>query len=357
MIGLYCPSVPPEPGGVADHTLMLAQLLHRMGTEVAVLARRGNPVLFAPIPCRVGLAPEEIAGAAQDLGVSVVLVQYVPFLWSHRGVSPALVRGIWRIHKAGLRLATYVHEPAVPFTRPTWLVTGIPQRLQLAMLLRYSERAYAPVPDFIRRMRRWAPRSLPMAVTPVGATLPVSTLSRAEARKRLGLVEDQVAIGIFSPGASGFAHEYIARAALRLAGEGAVRWIRFGHGSGRPLPGYPTGPTVITLGEQSREEVADTMRALDIAAAPYVDGLTLRRSSAMLPLATGIATVSSEGHLFDPAMRALALCEPDPDAFAECLATLVRDPSARVEAAARTASYAELASMEKLARILIRDLA
>ena len=48
----------------------------------------------------------------------------------------------------------------------------------------------------------------------------------------------------------------------------------------------------------------------------------------MLALATGIPTVSSEGHLFDPTVAALAECEKTPDAFAERLARLVADPAA-----------------------------
>ena len=76
----------------------------------------------------------------------------------------------------------------------------------------------------------------------------------------------------------------------------------------------------------------------------------------MLALATGIPTVSSEGHLFDPTVAALAECEKTPDAFAERLARLVADPAARKAAAARTARYAQLASIETLARTLAHDL-
>lgn len=355
MIALYSPDVPPQPGGVSDQTLALARALAAIGAAPVVLALHGDPAMFAPIPCRVGIDPLEAPAAARAAGATSLLVQYVPFLYARRGVSPALFRLPAAARRAGLRWSVFVHEPFVPFTRPAWLVTGIPQRLQFRALVRSADRVYAAVPRFAELARRWGAPSAAVAVVPVGATLPVSTLPRAEARARLGLRDDHVAIGLFSPAASGFAHAWIGAAARRLAAEPAVTWVRFGRGSDRDLPGSPRGPNVITVGETDAETVAATMRALDVLAQPYTDGLTLRRTGAMLALASGIPVVSSQGHLFDPALEALAACEPTPDAFAARLASLAADPAARRDLAARTAGYAEHASTEALARRIAAD--
>ena len=356
MIGIYGPEIPPVPGGVSDHTLALARALEADGAPPVVLADRGDAALFAPLTCITGLKPGDVAAAAKAQGVTTVLVQYVPFLFARRGVSPALVRGVQRMHAAGLKIAVVVHEAFVPFNRLPWLVTGVPQRLQFGYLVRRATDVYAPLPRYAEIARRYAGPETHVSVAPIGATIPCSKLSRIEARTRLGLGDGRVAIGIFSPAASGFAHEWIAAAAARLAGHPKVTWVRFGFGSARALPGYPDGPNVMTVGETSAETVADTMRALDIAAAPYTDGLTMRRSGAMLALAHGIPVVSSEGHLFDPSLRALAACEPDPTAFAERLAQLVDDPALRAAWSLRANGYGEQASIEALARRMLRDL-
>jgi glycosyltransferase involved in cell wall biosynthesis len=356
VIGLYCPDVPPVPGGVSDHTLALAQAIAHLGGPVSVLARRGDPARFAPIPCVIGLAPWDVAAAASRLGVTTVVLQFVPFLWARRGVSPGLIIGVHRMRRAGLRIAVVVHEAFVPFTRLPWLVTGVPQRLQYRYLLHQAARVYAPLPRYAEIARRYAAPGTPVDVVPIGATIPVSPLTREAARRRLGLAPDTVAIGIFSPAASGFSHTWIAAAVARLAGRPEVTWVRFGYGSERALPGYPEGSTVITVGEAAPDVVAATMRALDIAAAPYVDGLTMRRSGAMLALATGIPTVSSEGHLFDPTLGALAACEPDPDAFAARIEELVRLPAVRASWARRTEAFDAQASIGALARRMIKDL-
>jgi len=249
-----------------------------------------------------------------------------------------------------------VHEPYVPFTRLAWLLTGAPQRLQLAALGRGASHIYTPVPGFVPMIRRYAGANAPVTVAPVGASVPIAAPSaRSGARARLGLTDDQVAIGVFSPGAAGFALPWLAVAAARLAGEPRVTWVLFGSGSARRLPGMPSGGNVIVLGEADATVIGETMRAVDIAAQPYVDGLTLRRTSAMLALASGVATVSSSGPLFDPTVGELAHCEPNAAAFAECLALLVRDEAARAQARARTAGYAATASVEALARQLIAD--
>ncbi len=356
MIGLYSPDVPPVPGGVADHTLALAWALARAGSPPVVFARRGDAERFAPVACTTGVGTGDLAAAVLRAGVRALILQYTPFLYARRGVAPAVVRAARTVADAGVRLALFVHEPFVPFTRLPWLVTGLPQRWQLRQLVRRAAWVYAGVPRFAEQAGRHARNGTVVRVVPVGATLAVSTASRSEARAALGLTADDVAVGVFSPGASGFLAGWIAAAAGRLASHPRVRWIRFGHGSDRPWDGWPAGGRTITLGEAPAEVVARTMRALDLIAAPYVDGLTLRRSSAMLALATGIATVSSTGSLFDPTAGALAACEPTAGAFAARLAGLVDDAPGRAALAARAGGYAAVASMERLVAILLGDL-
>ncbi len=355
MIGLYCPDVPPVPGGVSDHTLVLARALAALGAPPAVFAHRGDRSLFAPLECVTGLTPRDVAAAARKAGVTTIVVQYVPFLFARRGVSPAFAAGVGALRRAGIRIAAVIHEAFVPFTRPTWLVTGVPQRLQFAWLARSATHLYAPLPQYAALARRYGGARPVVRVAPIGATLPASMLDRAEARRRLGLRDAQVAIGVFSPAANGFQRDWIGIAAARLAERPEVVWVCFGHGGDAPLPGLHAGNAIL-VGPGTADVIADTMRAMDVAAAPYDDGLTLRRSSAMLALATGVPLVSSTGHLHDPALAALAACEPSPAAFADRLARLADDASERRRWADKTEGYRSQASVEALAELLHRDL-
>ncbi len=356
MIGLYCPDVPPTPGGVSDHTLILAQSLGALGHPPVVLARRGDPARFAPITCVTGLAPSDVAGAARAHGVTTVVIQYVPFLFARRGVSLALVLGVRRMTAEGLGIAVVIHEPFVPFTRLPWLITGFPQRWQFGYMLRRCSHVYAPLPRYAEIGRQYSGPGTVVTVAPIGATIPVSHVPREEARRRLGITDGKVVIGIFSPAASGFAHEWIAAAATRLASNPDVVWVRYGFGSDRALPGYPGGPNTITVGETDEATVGWVTRALDLAAAPYVDGLTMRRSGAMLALIHGIPTVSSTGHLFDPTLQQLADCEPTTETFAARLETLVLSAEERRKLALHADRYHVIASIDILAKRLLMDL-
>lgn len=355
MIGLYCPDLPPVPGGVSDHTLALARALEALGHGPAVLGWRGDPELFAPLPCRVGLSPWGARRVARERSLKALVVQYVPFLFARRGISAKLCLALWGLARDRVRIGVVLHEPYVPFTRLAWLVTGWPMRWQLKYVLRRAPFVYAPVPRYVEIARRYA-AGAKVKLAPIGATLPVSTMTRESARLRLGLASGVVAIGVFSPAATGFNRAWIEEAGRRLAGYSQVVWVLFGFGGGQVLRDPPPGLKLVRVADDDAEVVARTMRALDIAAAPYSDGLTLRRSGAMLALAHGVATVSSTGPLFDPRLTELAACESTPDAFASRLARLVLNPGERSALAARTAGFRTKASVEVLARMIATDL-
>ena len=356
MIGLYCPDLPPARGGVADQTLMLARALERRGARGAVLAARGDPDLFAPVPVRLGVTPANLAGAVQDLGIRSLFVQYVPFLYARRGVAPALCPALRRVAASGVRLALFVHEPFVPFTRLPWLVTGVLQRLQLRCLVRAADRVFTPVPGFADICRGYRTDPDAVVLAPIGANFDPSALTRAEARAQLGLRGDTVAIGVFSPAASGYRPDWVRQAMDLLATNPAVRWIVFGFGSER-LFGAGAPANVTALGTLDRAAVSDAARALDLFVAPYEDGLTMRRGGAMLALRNGIALVSSTGHRFDRALAQYAACEPHAAAFASRVAALVADPEARDAWATRAAASRDVSSIDALADLVIRDLA
>jgi len=360
-LALYSPDVPGAAGGVADHTLVLARALAARGADVVVLAGRGEPARFAPIPCVVGVRPlaqhgTSLGDALRAANADWVLVQYVPFLFARRGVAPALIAGLLAARRAGVHIALFVHEPFVPFTRLPWLVTGIFQRAQLFALLRMASLAYTAVPAWATLLRRWVLTRTPVRLAPVGATLPRSALTKADARTRLGLRESEVAIGVFGASASGFLVEWIVAARSATAGVADVRWFLFGR-SAPPVRTRLAGDGVTMLAEAAAADVSDTMAAMDIALGPYVDGLTMRRTSAMLALSHGVATVSSSGPLFDVSLGAAARCSATREAFVRDVEALVADPQLRdALGAAGRVHYERGASVEVLADLLLHDL-
>ncbi len=82
----------------------------------------------------------------------------------------------------------------------------------------------------------------------------------------------------------------------------------------------------------------------------------MRRSSAMLGLASGVPLVTSTGTLYDPALSAFAACEPDLPSFLSRLDELLSRPTARQDLARRAADSSPVSSVDTFAAMLARDL-
>jgi glycosyltransferase involved in cell wall biosynthesis len=360
-IGLYCPELPPVRGGLADHTLVLARALAARGADVVVIGRRGDASLFAPIPCRTGVShrpgPGGLAAACRSLGVRSLLVQYVPFLFARRGLAPALVASVARLARNGIRIGLLVHEPWVPPTRAVWRVTGPLMRRQLLALVARADAVLTPVPAFLERVRPAVRAGVPCEVAPVGATVPVVDADRGAVRASLGLVDGDVVLGVFSPGAAGARGAWVVAAAAALAGDRRIAWVLFGGGSRTEPADLPAGVRVQRLGWLPPERVSQVLQALDLALAPYEDGLTLRRSSAMAALAHGVPLLSSRGLLFDPTLDAAAECPAAADGFVARALALVADPAARAALGVRGRMFhRERGSVEVLAGRVVATL-
>ena len=359
-LALYSPALPPTHGGVADQTLLLARALASVGAGVSVFGHRGERTLFSPIDVVTGVTPagreHGLVACARRSGARAVLVQYVPFLFGRLGLAPSLAAALGGLRRAGVRIGLFVHEPYVPLTRPVWWLTGPPMRLQFRALVRRADVVFAAVPRFLDLARRAARATTRLVPAPVGATIPVAAGSRRDARAALGLGEDEIAVGTFSPRASGARPDWLAHAGAALGVE-RVRWIFFGGGSDAPPDGFPSGPRAQCLGWLDAERTSRTFQALDIAAAPFEDGLTLRRTSAMAALAHGIPLVTSRGPLFDPSLEPAAVCADSAPEFAAALRRLAADPAARAAQGRRGREfYAANGSVEVLARLVIAEL-
>jgi hypothetical protein len=249
-------------------------------------------------------------------------------------------------------VAVVVHELYLPPRTPWLALLGLLQRRQLHAVLASAHAALTPVPAWLPALWAAGHPDLAVRLAPIGATLPVSPASRAEARAGLGLTDDQMVIGVISPAAGGFLRDWVQRAVDATAGIARVHWLACGFGS--EVLGIPR---VHPLGALPGPELARVVRALDLAVAPYVDGLTMRRSGAMLALASGVPVVSSTGQLFDFRLSEYTSCEPSADAFAARVALLARSAETRAALGRRSAEAGPVTSPTVLADALLDALA
>lgn len=277
-VAIVAPGYPHRPGGVTDHTARLARHWGQDGRRIVILGETDQD-------------PRAVALAWRSSGVVAALLQYVPFLYARRGLSRFPVALARAARVAGIRVTTFVHEPWVPPTRLPWIVLSPLQRRQLHTLLAHSDAAATPVPGWVPRLGHRP------AVIHVG-----STLGEAAGLRTGPQLPAPV---LFSPFAAGLDWPWIV-AAVRATGAdpplvvigGDADAMRRHHVAGRwfdsrwDCRGFLPAADVLALLGTAR-----------LVLAPFVDGLTGRRTSALAALSVGARVVSSRGHLFDPAFE------------------------------------------------------
>jgi hypothetical protein len=262
---ILSPGFAASRGGVTDHTRRLLAHWQARG----VLAR-------------VIETPADLARVREP-----ALVQYVPFLYGRRGLAPGLERAVSAARTAGARVTLFVHEPWVPPTRLPWLVLSPLQRRQLRRLARVAHAVVTPVPAW-------------RALLPVASELLYvgSTLGSPPAAAGGAQFEAPV---VFSPFASGLAWRWILAAEAALGSTGLVivgaTWADAG-ARGLPLP--ERARSWRWLGRLPSADALGALARARLVLAPYVDGLTGRRTAALAALSTGARVVSSTGPLSDP---------------------------------------------------------
>ena len=353
---------PPAPGGVSDHTRLMAAALAAAGDEVHVWCPRaaGDP------PADAGVTVHADAGSFSraDLGRLDALLdrrprprrlvlQWVPQSFGQAGMNLRFCAWIDRRARGGDELYVVAHEAYIHFRAASgWKerVAALVQRAMVTLVLRHAKHVIITTPAWEKALRRFAfRRSLPFDWQPVPSNLPVAADEGAAAALRAALAPNgETLVGHFGTYGSHTAGALSAvlpellksgyNQRLLLLGRGASRF-REGLLSQRPdLP----ADRLLAVGGIAAGELSAYLRACDVMVQPYPDGLTARRSSAIAALAHGTPLVSTRGYLTEPIWEesGAAVLAPvgEPAAMAELVRSLTADAGARARMA--TASRA-----------------
>lgn len=223
---------------------------------------------------------------------TAVILQYNPFSYGRWGFAPRLIlRALrWRLGAPGVRLVLFVHEPYVAphGVRTTLMATW--HRLQLLLLRLLADAVLVPSGDARRRCGTWL---RPAEVVPVGSNLPDRREDRVRIRRSLGAREDTIVLAVFGQSAAGRVNSLVT-AAVRavVAADADCCLVVLGPGHDAPA-GLPDDVPVVQPGLLSLPDVAAMLGASDIFLAPYVDGVSTRRTTMMAALQHGLPIVGT----------------------------------------------------------------
>jgi glycosyltransferase involved in cell wall biosynthesis len=284
-IALVCKESHGEIDGIRDYTVQLADALRRVdGVSADVLG------------------PGALNGALADY--DAVVVQYNPFMYGRWGFAPWLPAALLRTRRRQpeLEIALMVHEPYVPMINWRWALMGAWQRSQLFALRAIADPVFASIDAWASTLGGMRPKRAAYHL-PVGSNLPDRRPHRKQARLGLDATPETLIVSTFGTAHPARRFEYVAAAVNAIAATG-VPTIFLNLGAGAPAIDGVTGSVrVLAPGLQSPRALAELLSAADIFLAPFIDGVSTRRTTVMAALQHGLAVVGTDGPLTDAALR------------------------------------------------------
>lgn len=334
--------------GIRDHSRLLAASLER---------RTGSPV---SVQDRVS-ARQPKGSLARE--AHTVILQYSPFCYGRWGFAPWLPLRLLRSRlRRGPRprVVLFVHEPYVPLSGGRALVMGVWQRLQLEALRLVSDVVVASIERWADDLSRRRP-ARPVRHMPVGSNLPDMRHARAEIRAELDADPDTLVVALFGRTHPGWQVDHAVRAIRALRDAGHRLLVLSLGAEAPPLPGLES-VTIHAPGPLPGPALAGLFAAADLFLAPFLDGVSTRRTTLMTALQHGLPIVGTDGFLTDDQLRrapqALALAPADgPAPFSELACALAADEERRRAMAREARAFYESTfdwpvSAETLARAM-----
>ena len=294
-----------EPDGILDYSEHFVAALRERVAHVELIVVR---------------ADDRIEPAALR-GADTVVVQYNPFSFGHRGIAPRLLLALRRARRRGRpRVAVMMHERYLPPLHLKWRILGTIQRVQLKLLLSMADSSFASIQE-------WAQG--PARHLPVASNLPEMCRERSALRRELAVGDDDVVLAAFGTGHPSRRLDLVARAANAVAAAGhGVKLLNIGSGA-PPIEGLAEGIEVHTPGFVTAERAACLISAADLYLAPFVDGVSTRRTTVMAALQHGVAVLGTRGENTDAVLEQepgiVLTAHGDAEAFASAAGELVGD--------------------------------
>jgi glycosyltransferase involved in cell wall biosynthesis len=328
------PLLPPVIDGIGDYTALLSAELSQEH-RVRILVDRDRS--FAPIP-GVEIVPGYRVSDRQSfrqlhdlVDADWTILQYNPFGYGRRGYNPVLPGVMKRLAESGkTRVAMMSHETYTPFYNLPLSLMALYQRPQFRRLLRASEVTWFSMENRVEPHRSWAPGRT-MLHLPVGSNIPPVPIDRQEARRRLGLADDEVVLGVFGQAHVSRSLDLVGHAARAMQRDGRkVRLLYLGPDGNAFAALFPDLPST-TEGPLPADEVSRRLAAMDVFLATYGDGICARRGAFIAALQHGLpiaATIGPEtdSYLAAEDNKAYLMARFDrPDDFAAIVRRLVED--------------------------------
>ena len=330
---LVCSESAGRVDAIREYSFRLAQAVRDRGVTVDVCLRRGDG---AWLLCESNGDAENRRSRRVwiDAGeYDAVVLQYNAFMYGKWGFAPWLPWKLLTLKRANprMRIGLMVHEPYVPMADWKWMLMGAWQRAQLEAARFSADIVFASIEVWAWMLQDKRPFR-PAVHLPVASNLPDRRSARAAMREHLKVADDDIVLASLSTGPAGRLFDYVVHSVNVLTTE-SRKTVVLNLGAGATdASDLADSVSVHQPGRLPDDELASWLSAADIFLAPFVDGVSTRRTSVMAALQHQVPVVGTMGRLTDTALRqatdALRLVPVGrPDLFAEAVVALARSPA------------------------------
>ena len=310
---------PPQSGGVADYTRLVALGLAASGDRVHVWA----PAVTELGPAEAGVEVHRLTGrfgprtlAALGRGLNAadpgqIPVQYVPQGFGLKGMNLPLC--LWLFARRHAGTVIMFHEVAVALALQQPLrhnVIGVVNRAMAFVLMRGARRCFVSAGGWKQLLRPLAPAGAMISWLPVPSNVPVvDDPAGVLAVRRTLMAGSGIILGHFGTAREPWIAAQLPAVVpplLRERPEAAV--LLLGRDSldmrSRLLAGAPElHARVRASGPLAPADVSRQLAACDVMLQPYSDGVSTRRTSLMAALAHRRPVMTTSGILTEPLWR------------------------------------------------------
>jgi glycosyltransferase involved in cell wall biosynthesis len=302
-VGMVC-ATRTSVDAILDYATNLGEAmatLHRLDVDIVVRARDGWSVR------RLGPSrgAERRARSLDEAlaHVDALILHYNPFSWGRRGFAPDLVPMLARLRRRRPRVVIGIlaHERYVDMHGLRWTLMGGWQRVQFLAVLRFADVAWSSIEAWTESLR--AQTRGRVAQIPISSNLPDRRGARLATRERLGIDGSRLVVAAFGTDHPSRLMGHIEGAVDAIAASGRpVTLLNLGAGA-PPVTVRVADVTVLAPGRLDASAVAEHLAAADLYLAPFVDGVSARRTTLMAAMQHGLPIVGTDGPLTDTAMR------------------------------------------------------
>jgi glycosyltransferase involved in cell wall biosynthesis len=367
---------PPQPGGVADYTRLVACGLASAGEDVHVWV----PACGLPDVPQPNIEIHRLPGhfgrrALSQLDASLrvrsaprrLLVQYVPHAFGYKAMNVGFCGWLYRRRRRE-EIWVMFHEVAYPLAWRQPIkhqLLGLTTRIMAALLARAARRIFVSTTAWVPLLTKLCGGPTVIDCLPVPSNVPVRPPAELVQATRLHVAPQngQQVIGSFGTFGALVA-PLVEQVLPQLLLDGRRVGLLIGRGGEavrqRLIAMQPAVEgRLFATGELPLNELSAHIVSCDLLIQPFPDGVTTRRTSLMAGLACGVPVVTTSGVLterfwFDSACVAIAPVD-SPETMIKAAEALLVDSLARQALASRGAiAYEQFFSLDSTRRALLQ---